>query len=186
MEFEWDPEKAAANARKHGVDFAEAMAVFGDPLEVTIADPDHSEDEQRFLSIGSQLRAGSWLWRTRNARVGRASSALVKRALRNDKTMSPQIHPDDNDEMRPEYDFSQGVRGKHYKAYQAGTNVVFLDPDIAAMFPDSASVNQALRVLVRLAKTKGVGEGRTNKALQPTSRAKRKARSRKSSRAARG
>ena len=110
----------------------------------------------------------------------------MKRALRNDNTMSPQIHPDDNDERRPEHDFSQGVRGKHYKAYRAGTNVVFLDPDIAAMFPDSTSVNQALRVLVRLAKTKGVVEGRAPKALQPPSRAKRKARSRKSSRAARG
>ena len=53
MEFEWDPEKAKANARKHGVEFGEAMTVFGDPLEVTIADPDHSEDEQRFLSIGT-------------------------------------------------------------------------------------------------------------------------------------
>ena len=53
MEFEWDPEKAAANKSKHGVDFAEAMSVFGDPLEVTIADPDHSDEEQRFLSIGS-------------------------------------------------------------------------------------------------------------------------------------
>ena len=100
--------------------------------------------------------------------------------------MSPHINPGDNDEMRPEYDFSQGVRGKHYKAYRAGTNVVFLDPDIAAMFPDSASVNQALRALVRLAKTKGVVDGRAKKALQPTSRAKRKARPRKSSRAARG
>ena len=53
MEFEWDPEKAKANAKKHGVEFGEAMTVFGDPLEVTIADPDHSEDEQRFLSIGT-------------------------------------------------------------------------------------------------------------------------------------
>ena len=53
MEFEWDPEKAAANTSKHGVEFAEAMTVFGDPLEVTIADPDHSDDEHRFLSIGS-------------------------------------------------------------------------------------------------------------------------------------
>lgn len=52
MEFEWDPAKAAANAKKHGVDFAEAMTVFSDPLEVTISDPDHSEGEQRFLSIG--------------------------------------------------------------------------------------------------------------------------------------
>ena len=100
--------------------------------------------------------------------------------------MKPEIHPDDNDEMRPEYDFSAGVRGKHYQAYRAGTNVVLLEPDIAAVFPDSASVNQALRLLVRLARTKGVVEGRANKALQPTSRAKRKAKSRKSSRAARG
>ena len=52
MEFEWDPEKAVANAKKHGVEFAEAMTVFSDPLEVTISDPDHSEGEQRFVSIG--------------------------------------------------------------------------------------------------------------------------------------
>jgi uncharacterized protein len=59
VEFEWDPEKAAANVKKHGVDFAEAMTIFGDPLELTIADPDHSEDERRFLSIG--LSAGGRL-----------------------------------------------------------------------------------------------------------------------------
>jgi hypothetical protein len=88
--------------------------------------------------------------------------------------------------MRPEYDFSGGIRGKHYQAYRAGTNVVFLDPDIAAVFPDSAAVNQALRLLVRLAKTKGVVKSRANQSLQPTSRAKRKAKSRKSPRAARG
>lgn len=52
MEFEWDPLKAIANARKHGVDFAEAATVFSDPSELTITDPDHSEGEQRFLSVG--------------------------------------------------------------------------------------------------------------------------------------
>lgn len=52
MEFEWDPEKAAANASKHNVQFSEAVTVFADPLELTISDPDHSEGEQRFLSIG--------------------------------------------------------------------------------------------------------------------------------------
>ena len=52
MEFEWDPDKAAANAKKHGVDFSEAMTVFADPLELTIADPDHSAEEHRFLSNG--------------------------------------------------------------------------------------------------------------------------------------
>jgi len=88
--------------------------------------------------------------------------------------------------MRPEYDFSHGVRGKHYKAYQAGTNVVFLEPDIAAVFPDSASVNQALRLLVRLSKTKAVTGSRPPKALQPTSRARRKTKSKGRSRAVRG
>ena len=52
MEFEWDVQKAASNAAKHGVTFSEAMTVFGDPLELAIADPNHSEDEFRFLSMG--------------------------------------------------------------------------------------------------------------------------------------
>ena len=55
------------------------------------------------------------------------------------------------DEMRPEYDFSGGVRGKHYTAYQQGTNVILLDPDIAKIFRDSEAVNHALRMLIKLA-----------------------------------
>lgn len=57
----------------------------------------------------------------------------------------------DNDEMRPEYDFSGGVRGKHYQAYQQGTNTVLLEPDVAKIFKDSESVNHALRMLIMLA-----------------------------------
>jgi uncharacterized DUF497 family protein len=52
MEFEWDPEKEKANLAKHDVSFVEAMTIFGDPLELTIADPYHSEEEFRFLSVG--------------------------------------------------------------------------------------------------------------------------------------
>jgi uncharacterized protein len=56
MEFEWDERKAAKNETKHGVSFREAGTVFGDPLAITFSDPDHSEDEQRFLTFGfSQL-----------------------------------------------------------------------------------------------------------------------------------
>ena len=99
---------------------------------------------------------------------------LVKRVLKSENIMNPEIHPDDNDEMRAEYDFSQGVRGRHYQAYLAGSNVVLLEPDIAAVFPDSASVNQALRLLVRLATTKGVVEGRANKAYMDSSRPRSK------------
>lgn len=56
------------------------------------------------------------------------------------------------DELRPEYDFSRGVRGKHHRAYQAGTNVVVLEPDVAEAFPNSSAVNRALRTLVNVAK----------------------------------
>jgi hypothetical protein len=67
--------------------------------------------------------------------------------------MSPGTNAkQDDDDIRAEYDFSGGVRGKHYKDYEAGTNVVFLEPDLARVFPDSASVNRVLRLLVRLAK----------------------------------
>ena len=52
MEFEWDPDKADRNLKKHGVDFHEAATVFGDPLAVTYYDPDHSDDEVRYLTIG--------------------------------------------------------------------------------------------------------------------------------------
>jgi len=55
MEFEWDAGKAASNADKHGVTFEEAMTVFGDPLELAISDPHHSQGEFRFLSIGKSL-----------------------------------------------------------------------------------------------------------------------------------
>ena len=57
----------------------------------------------------------------------------------------------EQDTMRPEYDFSKGVRGKHHRAYQQGTNVVLLEPDLAEIFKDSESVNRALRMLVELA-----------------------------------
>ena len=57
----------------------------------------------------------------------------------------------DENEMRPEYDFGGGVRGKYYTQYMEGTNVVLLDPDVASVFRDSESVNQALRVLIKAA-----------------------------------
>lgn len=55
MDFEWDPHKAARNLAKHGVAFTEAATVFGDPLAVTSYDPDHSEDEDRFLTFGHSI-----------------------------------------------------------------------------------------------------------------------------------
>jgi len=60
LQFVWDREKAAANLRKHGVDFEEAATAFGDPLSITIPDPDHSAAEERWLLVGAS-RAGRML-----------------------------------------------------------------------------------------------------------------------------
>lgn len=57
-------------------------------------------------------------------------------------------------DMLDEYDFSKGVRGKYAKRYAEGNNVVILSPDVAQVFPDSESVNEALRVLVKVARRK--------------------------------
>jgi uncharacterized DUF497 family protein len=53
MRFEWDQRKADSNLRKHGVSFREAATVFGDPLAWTFPDPDHSEEEDRSVTIGN-------------------------------------------------------------------------------------------------------------------------------------
>ena len=56
MRFEWDPEKAASNAAKHGVTFEEAQTVFQDDLFVAFEDPDHSRGESRFIIMGQSTR----------------------------------------------------------------------------------------------------------------------------------
>lgn len=55
MKFEWDPEKEKANKRKHGFTFTEACYVFSDRYALTIFDPDHSKDEDRWITIGQGL-----------------------------------------------------------------------------------------------------------------------------------
>lgn len=56
LQFEWDPGKAESNRRKHGLGFPEAATAFGDPLSLTIPDPEHSRGEERFILIGRTFR----------------------------------------------------------------------------------------------------------------------------------
>jgi len=56
LEFEWDPAKAEANLKEHGISFDEATTVFRDTLSITISDPDHSDSEDRFIDIGMSHR----------------------------------------------------------------------------------------------------------------------------------
>jgi len=66
--------------------------------------------------------------------------------------MSQESKPSKKEEMRAEYDIRGGVRGKYYEKYREGTNVVLLEPDVAAVFRNSQSVNRALRMLIDLAR----------------------------------
>ncbi len=62
-------------------------------------------------------------------------------------------------EMRDEYDFSKGVRGKYAKRFAEGKNIVVLDPDVADLFPDSKTVNDALRTIIRIAQRRAKKAG---------------------------
>ncbi|MGH9946346.1 MAG: BrnT family toxin [Pyrinomonadaceae bacterium] len=53
--FEWDPQKAILNLEKHGITFEEAMSVFVDPLSLTVSDPIHSDEENRFIILGHSI-----------------------------------------------------------------------------------------------------------------------------------
>jgi len=133
LRFLWDPRKAGANQRKHRVGFPEAATAFDDLLSVTIPDPDHSS------------------WRSLTAARRFGSSAPGGPTVERDEPMKKRARQRANrDTMRSEYDFHGGVRAKYVSRYRAGTNVVVLDPDVAAAFPDAATVNRALRTLLEV------------------------------------
>lgn len=56
--FEWDPNKARQNRKKHGASFEQAATVFADPRAVTLYDTEHSEDEERWITLGLSVHAG--------------------------------------------------------------------------------------------------------------------------------
>ncbi|HEV8262342.1 MAG TPA: BrnT family toxin [Burkholderiales bacterium] len=74
---EWDPDKAASNLRKHGVDFADAVGVLEDPRAVTI--PDDAADEERYVTVGMDLLGRvlvvCWTWRNDDVRLISARKA---------------------------------------------------------------------------------------------------------------
>jgi hypothetical protein len=72
------------------------------------------------------------------------------------ENLMKKVESEEEDDLRPEYDFSQmkgRVRGKYVERYREGTNLVLLDADIAAAFPDAKAVNDALRLLLERKET---------------------------------
>jgi len=93
------------------------------------------------------------------------------------------------DDMRAEYDFASmkgGVRGKYTRRAREGTNIVVIEQEVADAFPTERAVNEALKGILNTTRAVRETGGLPNKALQPTSRGKRKVKSRRRARAARG
>ncbi|MFN8548368.1 MAG: BrnT family toxin [Candidatus Eisenbacteria bacterium] len=89
MEFEWDPRKEEINKRRHGLSFAEASTVFGDPLALTYADVDHSLGEARFLTVGFTL-AARLVVVAHVERGARVRIISARRATRQERTYDEQ------------------------------------------------------------------------------------------------
>jgi uncharacterized DUF497 family protein len=84
MEFEWDENKAEINLSKHHVSFREASTVFGDPLSLTQYDPDHSDDEDRYITMG-ESSDGRLLVVSHTDREDRIRIISARRATRRDR-----------------------------------------------------------------------------------------------------
>ncbi|MGH2397072.1 MAG: BrnT family toxin [bacterium] len=85
MRFEWDGRKAAANLKKHRVAFDEAVTVFYDPLAATFGDPDHSDDENRLITVGYSSR-GRLLVVSHMERGGATRLISARRATARERT----------------------------------------------------------------------------------------------------
>lgn len=154
MEFEWNLDKAKSNTRKHHVSFEEAATVFNDSLSVTFPDLDRSIGESRYVTIGISILDRLLIVATQIEDKKYELSALVKLLVKKGDFMKKEVDAEMEDELRPEYDFSQlegGVRGKYVERYRAGTNLIRLAPDVAQAFPTEDSVNEALRLLMQVA-----------------------------------
>lgn len=154
LEFEWDSNKAAANLKKHGVAFDEALTVFRDPLALLFDDPDHSADEQREVIIASRRNRG-FLWSALpSGRAGFGSSTRGARPPQNAsnmaKTRRPRKRPP-SDDLRPEYefDYTKARPNRFASRFPRQTVAVVLEPDVAEVFSTSRSVNSLLRSVIK-------------------------------------
>lgn len=80
----------------------------------------------------------------------------MKTAMDKEKPDNPETNYEDKDDLRPEYDFSNGVRGKYLDLYRKACGTAQLDPDVAEAFPTDEAVNEALRIVIRMSAVSGM------------------------------
>ena len=152
MKFEWDKDKERRNIRKHAISFDEAVTVFYDPLSATFADPDHSIEEVRLITVGYSSQGCLFVISHTERGVRYGLSVHFLQLFRRGKDMKTKTI----EELRPEYDFdyTKAVRGKYFKRLlEEGANVAVLEPEIAKVFTSSTAVNDALRSLLEITKS---------------------------------
>ena len=170
MIYEWDPDKASENLKKHKVSFDEAASAFADPFALTFDDPDHSLEERRYITIGTSSKPRIVF--ISHADRGDDHVRIISAGRRHQRKPMPtkNLASSRVDELRPEYDLASltgRVQGKYHARATAGTTMVLLEPDVAEVFTDGKSVNQTLRSYLRTSRGK-------LPALQPTSRTARR------------
>ena len=149
LTFEWDPEKALENERKHGVTFEEASTSFADIGSLTVLDPDHSESEDRYVLLGMSANGRLLVVFIQNGVLIFASSVPAGQSREAANTRTVSNHGD-------HYDFSNGVRGRYakrlrrYKCCTSGSRR-------GQEFPDLRPVNKALRQVLRDKRSAGPG-----------------------------
>jgi uncharacterized DUF497 family protein len=145
----WDLRKAEKNFRKHGVSFEVAQEAIDDPLSVTVVDPNHSYGETRYITVGC-TRAGEFLVLSHTSREGRIRLISARRAtkaeIRRYMNREYEIRDEEDDEMLPEYDFTNGVRGMF--APKGEVHHYRVDADLVEYFPTSSYLNETLRRLI--------------------------------------
>ena len=152
LQISWGPAKAQRNEKKHRVTFAEAATVLLDPLALTVLDAGHSEDEERWFTLG-RASAGEasgssripidWRMRMRCRHVSSFRRARQQAA----NVVSDEQNPEyeivmntlQNDEMPDEIDFSQGTRGRFYRPNATLGLPICLDEAVQARLAHLAS-----------------------------------------------
>jgi hypothetical protein len=154
LRFEWARKKAVSNLDKHGVSFEEAVTVFADPLARIFDDEAHSETEPREIIVGHSGKQRVPLLRLPNGPTPCAFSACAGQREGNERIMkaksSRKRSPASKGDLRREYafDYSKSRPNRFAAEFKDAAVAVVLDPDVAAVFRSSESVNSLLRSVI--------------------------------------
>ncbi|HEX8154916.1 MAG TPA: BrnT family toxin [Thermoanaerobaculia bacterium] len=154
-QFEWDDRKALLNVRRHGITFDQAKNVFNDPLAMTQRDGEHSDGEEREVTLGDTWSGITLV--VHHTRRGdkiriisaRRATAAELRKMANGNWICDKGEPG-HDPLDHEIDFdpAKAVRGKYYRPHDKPTVYCRLDAELVDHFGTNDDINEALRTLI--------------------------------------